>query len=268
MIRSSKALRAALAVLVGLPALLWIAWIVAVPAGMIEERALRAIKDYGGLDASFENFRKGIFLSVKADSITIKFQRGQLRATDLKAAPHLLSLFSLKLEASLDAKLGGGQLKAHYARPLHTYKGESFGLKGRGISLAEFMPLAYDGVSGTGTGRLDIELYDGAGEMRLAVEALEVQPFSVGPYTFPAERLREGRALVTAAPGSLEIVSANIEGEGIFMRLRGRAAGGRFDGAIEIMPSSEIESQPYFMFIQQHKRGTGQYLIPISSALQ
>lgn len=266
--RSGRLLRAALASAAGLFLVVWIGWLVAVPSAMIEDRIVGAIASYGGLNASFENFRKGLFLSVKADALTISFSRGQIKATDLRAALHPGSLFSWRLEASLDAELGGGPVSARYTRPIHTYKGEAFDLKGRGIRLDGIMPLVYEGVTGTGLGRLDMKLSEGAGEMRIAVESLEAAPFSVGPYTFPAERLREGRALVRAEPGSLEIVSANIEGDGIFIRLRGRAAAGSFDGELEIVPSAELEAQPYFIFIQQHKRGVGQYLIPMARQLQ
>lgn len=266
--KNKRALKAALAVALAVPALLWVAWFVAVPSGMIEERALGAISTYGGINASFDNFRKGFFFSVKADAITIKFDRGTIKATELSASLRPGALLKGRVEVTLDAKLGGGPVMATYSRPITTYKGESFDLRGRKIALAEFLPIAYTGVSGTGTGELDMELSDGAGEMRLSVAKLEIAPFSVGPYTFPADRLREGRALVKAAPGSLEIVSANIEGDGIFVRLKGKAASGRFDGALEIMPSAELETEPYFIFIQQYKRGTGQYTIPLANTLQ
>lgn len=245
-------------------ALVWGAWLIAVPGSLITGK-IDAGLDKSPVVVEFEGFRKGLFYSIKADGLSIRSASGGKRLLyleDLRAGLSISSLLRLSPSIDLSAVLAGGRVTGSAGR------GGALSMKTEEVDLSALgLERTITGLRAGGKAWLDANAMAGSGEVRFRVTGMEFLPYRYMGFSLPLDLLKSARGLVLIDNGIARVESAAFEGEGIYARITGSAGGGRVDMKLELMPSDELEnSQPYFRLLQQYRVTSGRYEIPIKTS--
>jgi type II secretion system protein N len=243
-------------------ALIWAAWLIAVPAGLITGKLDEGLAN-GPVRVEFEGLGKGLFYSINADVLRV-FKAGDNREIvileDLRAGLNIPSVFSLSPCIDLRASLSGGSIRGRACTDGSLIlSAEDVNLSGLGIEKS------VTGLRAGGRARLDINTVAGAGEARFQITGMSFLPYKYMGFPLPLDLLDKARGLVLIENAVATVESATLEGEGIYARAKGKVGGGRVDMKLELMPSEEVErSQPYFSMLQNYRVTPGLYEIPLS----
>jgi len=262
--RTRKIIRTAAASVAILLALVWGAWLIAVPGSLIKGK-IGASLEGSPVTVEFEGFRKGLFYSIRADGLSISRAgggTGLLYLEDLRAGLSIPSLFSLSPSIEFSATLAGGRITGSAGTGgVLIMKAEDVDLSALGLERS------ITGLRAGGKAWLEANAADGSGEVRFRVTGIEFLPYRYMGFSLPLDLLKKARGLVLIENGMVRVESATFEGEGIYARIKGSAGGGRVDMRLELMPSAELEnSQPYFRLLQQYRVTSGRYEIPIKTS--
>lgn len=258
----NRPVRITLAVLAVLAALVWGAWLIALPGSLITGKLDRGLEN-GPVKIEFEGFRKGLFYSLKADGLRVFKASGDteiLYLEGLRAGLNVRSLFRFDPCLDFSAALAGGNIRGRACA-----KG-ALDLDAEGVDLSGLgMESLITGLRLGGKAWLEVHTVEGTGEARFKVTGMNVLPYKYMGFSLPLDLLRQSRGLVLIDNGIATVESATLEGDGIYARVKGKAGGGRVDMKLEIMPSEEVEnSQPYFKMLQMYQVTPGLYEIPIN----
>lgn len=245
-------------------ALVAAAWMVVLPAGLVEEKILAAMKQ-AGVNAGFEGFGKGLFFSVHADLMYIEGKDGAtiLEMEDLKVSVSPVSLLKLSPAVDLLATVSGGKVEARVqpasgGQVSATLTASRVGIEGLGLERKLV------GLRAKGLLEVEATMLGERGQVRFKATEMEFLPYSYMGFSLPLDLLRKGRGLVIMEQGMASVESAAFEGEGIYARASGTIGGGKTDMKLELMPSEDLEnSQPYFRLLGSFRKTEGHYVIPL-----
>jgi type II secretion system protein N len=259
--RAARIIAAAVAVAM---ALIWCAWLVAVPAGLITGKIGEGLED-GPVRLRFEGFGKGLFYSVKADGLAVVSAEGGRELVHLEQLRAWLNVPSLlRLSPSLDfrARLAGGTITGRAGMD------RSLSMKVEEVDLSELgLERAVTGLRAGGRASLDMHMASGRGEARFNVAGMSFLPYKYMGFSLPLDLLEKAKGLLLMENEMVTVKSAALEGDGIYARASGSIGGGRVDLRLELMPSEELEgSQPYFRMLQAYRTTPGLYEIPIATS--
>lgn len=262
--KAKKAAGILAAALGGTLALIWAAWLIAVPSELITGKISEAIQETQAR-VEFEGFSKGAFFSVKSDGLRVLSAasgREIVYLEKFRAGLNVPSVFSLNPHLDFSSVLSGGMVKGKAAID------GTLSMNAKNVDLASMgIERLLTGLRAGGVVSFDINAVKGNGEARFLVDEMSFLPYRYMGFSLPLDLLKNARGIVKIENGSAKVESATLEGEGIYARAKGSIGGGKVDMRLELMPSEALEkSQPYFGMLQSYRVAKGFYDIPLRTS--
>ena len=216
-------------------------------------------------------------IGLRAKELEIDSDRGALlkfgRAT---AKLRILPLFTGKVVIAFRGTIGKGEVNGEFAS-----------LK-KGVSSLEIADVRLDEIpffqSVTGAqvkGELNVKgsfrgkQNDATGELRLAVKDAQLQGVKIGGMPLPDASYKTVQGMLRIGGGKATLDSLNLEGDGLYVRLKGDMPLTTPMGAaplnltLELMPKAEfLEKQKFvFLLLLKYQSSPGHYQIPVRGTL-
>ncbi|OGT97834.1 MAG: type II secretion system protein GspN [Geobacteraceae bacterium GWC2_48_7] len=230
-----------------------------------------------GYTFSAGEFGKSFPLGIAAKKIEVGDDRGPiLKADDLYIRLRILPLFIGQIRIALDARIGSGEINGEYA----STGGGSADLKIKRLQLEEvpfFKTVAGAAVKGDLTvgGNIKNLKKNAQGEIKLAVRGADMQGVKIGEMPLPDAAYHTVQGMLKFGSGKAALESFTLQGDGLFVRLKGDLPVGAAPAAtplnltLELMPKPEFMEKQKFVFLLLIKYLTspGSYQIPIRGTL-
>lgn len=246
------------------------------PATAILDALNRGIADQG-LTLAAKDFGKAFPLGIRGSGWTLSSPKGQLLTLDkaairLKLMPLLSGKFSLAIKASS----GSGKIDA----TVSTAAAGSLQVQIHGMNL-EQMPF-FTTVTGTRAAGIvscqaDIKGMQGksSGFIKLDARGVDLTGVKLGEMPLPDASYRSVQGMVHITSGTAAIESFTLQGDGLYVRLKGNILpGGSLPASplvmtLELMPKPEfLEKQKFiFLLLAKYLDTPGHYQIPIKGVL-
>ena len=249
-------------VLIGIPVLLILIWIVAIPENVLQDRIERAVTNSGrsNLSLSFEEFRKGLFFNLYADSLNLKIDdKPALRVTDFKSNFSPRYLTGRELAFAITGKIGTGSISGILKLPVD---GKIV------IERAELNSIPYLTQFG-----LDINGYVSS-EIKIRNESLNII-FNIPDLHIDdnasmiplLNTFRKLQGALSIENNTIKIDSVSLDGEKGYARLKGSIINGKINLTLEVMPDEDKLTTVESMLIGKYIVSPGYYVIPIRKLL-
>jgi type II secretion system protein N len=230
-----------------------------------------------GYTLAMTGFGKGFPLAYRADTVELSNDKGALlKLRDARVRLKLLPLLTLKPEFHYSGSIGGGELEGEIT--LGRSKGWS--LTCRRVRLEEipyFTTVAGARVRGElrVTGSMANKKGLDQGELQLEVRGAELAGVKLGAMPLPDAAYREVRGALRIEQGRAELKSFTLDGDGIYVRLKGDTVLSNPVGnsplnlTMEMMPKPAfLERQKLiFLLLMKYQSSPGAYSIPIRGTL-
>lgn len=255
-------LRHLLYLITGIPVFIIMVWFFAVPSDMLKEQIEYAVSQSGGSDieARIKGFRKGVLLTIFADSIEISVDKTPaINMTDLSFNFDPGHLVHGDIAFLIDGRIGSGNIKGLVKFPAW---GEI------NIEKAELTAIPYltrFGIKMNGHVFSDINIKNDTVKVIFEVPELSIDDSTtIIPLLSTFRRLQGG---LSVTGNNIIIDSISLEGEKGYARLKGSIRNGVMNMALEVMPIAEKLSSLESMLIGKYIVSPGYYVIPINGPL-
>lgn len=230
-----------------------------------------------GYTFSAAKFGKTFPLGISAKKIEIGDNRGPiLKADHIHIRLRIFPLFLGQIRLALESRIGSGEINGEYALT----GGGAADLKIKRLQLEEipfFKTVAGAIVKGdlTVDGKISQIKKGGRGEIKLAVRGAEMQGLKVGEMPLPDAAYHTVQGMLRLGTGKATLESFTLQGDGLFVRLKGDFPLGAAPAAtplnlmLELMPKPEfMEKQKFvFLLLVKYLTSPGSYQIPIRGTL-
>jgi type II secretion system protein N len=246
-----------------------------IPDRELQALAARALQ-HQGYSLRAGRFGKAFPLGVQAVNLEIADDRGVLLKAEKAAIRlNLLPLLAGRLTISAQAVIGAGQVAGDYSP-----RGGDTQFELRGVRL-EDLPFiqTVTGARAKGVMRLQGHV-KGTGKgptglAQLEIKGANLSGVKIGEMPLPDADYRTVQGMARASAGILTLESFTLEGEGLYVRLKGDFPLTAPPGAaplnltLELMPKPEFLERQKFVFLLLTKYLTtpGRYEIPIRGTL-
>ncbi len=248
---------------------LWILWFTAVPESWIAGR-IQAAAQRRGLGVELTSMRKGYLFNLRAERavITATPRRGQangrplLNIQNLAVAPDLTSFLKFSPALDLSATAGQGRIIG----VLSGQQGEAgITMRGDGLDLGSVPALTAAGVYGEGTISFNLRQQAGQGKISFAVDRARMSGHLAGLDALPLGYFHTVRGVFTLG-NTITVSSLTLEGEGIYVRLKGTIKAGTVsEGRAEVMLNSAFKHYGLFQeILDRYKVSPGYYVVPLA----
>jgi len=235
------------------------------------------VADNAGYTLDCTGFGKRFPLGFKADALTLSSEKGALlKLRDARAGLDLLPLLTGKLRLSYGGRIGAGGIEG----TLDLGKSQGWQVECRGVRLEDipyFSSVAQARVGGELrlSGKMVTSKGVGSGELQLEVRGAELAAVKIGEMPLPDASYKEVRGALNMENGRAVLKSFTLNGDGIYVRLKGDAVLGRPLGnsalnlTVEMMPKPAfLERQKFvFLLLTKYLTSPGVYSIPIHGTL-
>ena len=272
-------MRPRLATIAALPAallLLAILTLIFIPDRELKGVAVRALAREG-YTLRAARFGKAFPLGVAGRDLHIESDRGEVFRADAAAVRlRLLPLLAGKVVFGYEVRIGAGRISGEVA-PLG--KGRLI-LDASGVHLDDipfFATVAGARVKGTLKARADLRGRGPAatGQLKLEVTGAEVGGVKISELPLPDASYRRVQGMLRAGGGKLNLESFTLEGDGLYVRLKGdlplaaTIAAAPLNLTLELMPTAEfLDRQKYvFLLLVKYQKSPGHYEVPIRGTL-
>lgn len=246
------------------------------PNDAIKGALVRAAENAGyNLDCT--GFGKRFPVGVKARTLELSSAKGSLvKLRDARLGLKLLPLLIGRIELSYSGSIGTGEL----AGDLTLGKNPGWSVQARGIRL-EDIPF-FTTVAGARV-RGDLSLSGGLktrkgiadGDLKLEVKKAELAGIKLGQMPLPDAAYKEIRGVLKIEKGRALLKSFTLDGDGIYVRLKGDATLATPPGnsplnlTMEMMPKPAfLERQKFvFLLLTKYQSSPGAYIIPVRGTL-
>lgn len=222
-------------------------------------------------------FGKRFPLGIKARTLEISSGQGSLlKLRDARAGLDLLPLLAGKIRISYGGTIGAGELEGD----LDLGRAPGWSVQCRRVRLEDipfFKTVAQASVKGElkVDGRVVTTKGVGEGDLQLSVAGAELAGVKIGDMPLPDASYREVRGALRFEKGQALLKSFTLEGDGIYVRLKGDVALTRPLGAsplnlaLEMMPKPAILDRQKFVFLvlMKYQTSPGAFSIPIHGTL-
>ena len=230
-----------------------------------------------GYTLDLTGFGKSFPIGFSADKVELSSEKGALlKLSDAKVRLKILPLLTGKARLGFRGGIGGGQMEGD----LDLGKNQGWSVQCRGVRLEEipfFSSVAQAKVRGELrlTGKQVARKGGGEGEMQLEVRSAEVAGVKIGEMPLPDAAYKEVRGALSFEKGRAVLKSFTLNGDGIYVRLKGDAMLSKPLGAsplnltMEMMPKpSFLERQKFvFLLLTKYQSSPGAFSIPIRGTL-
>lgn len=246
-----------------------------IPGRELQALAARALQQEG-YTLRAARFGKAFPLGVKGTDLEIADDRGLLlSAREATIRLQLLPLLTGRVTLAGEAVIGNGRAAGEYS-PL---SGDTR-IDMTDIRLEELPFIqTVTGARATGSARLQGRFRakgkGAGGELRLEIREANVSGVRIGGVPLPDADYKRVQGMVRASGGIIALESFTLEGEGLYVRLKGDFPSANPLGAaplnltLELMPKPEfLEKQKFvFLLLAKYLTTPGRYEVPIRGTL-
>jgi type II secretion system protein N len=246
-----------------------------VPDGTLQDLASRLLARQG-YTLSAARFGKALPLGITATDLEISVDKGPLVRFN-KAAFHLrlLPLLTGRVTFRCRCDIGAGRVSGDIS-PLD----QAFSIDARGVKL-EDIPF-FQSVTGAQVkgmlqleGNFHLKGKSAGGDLRLEVENMNLAGVKVGGTPLPDADFSAVRGMVRGKNGLVNLESFTLQGEGLYIRLKGTfpittpPTAAPLNLTLEMMPNPDFLEQQkmVFLLLAKYLVSPGVYSIPIRGTL-
>lgn len=256
-------LRRLLYVIIGIPVFIIMVWLFAVPSDLMKEQIENSIAQSGSanVEAEIKGFRKGLFLTIFADSIELNVDKAPaLSITDLSFHFDPGHLIHGDLALLINGKIGTGTVIGLVKFPPW---GE---IKIEKAELDAISYLTRFGIRINGSVFSDININDDTVKVIFEVPDLSIdESTTIIPLLSTFRRLQGG---LSVKGNNIVIDSISLEGEKGYARLKGNITNNNMNMALEVMPVAEKLTTLESMLIGKYIVSPGYYVVPVKGPLK
>jgi type II secretion system protein N len=223
------------------------------------------------------NFGKRFPFGFEADALELSSAKGPLiKLLDARVRLKLLPLATGKVRLAYAGRIGTGELKGEVGLG----KAPGWNVQCSGVRLEDipyFTTVAEARVGGELrlTGKMVTQKGVGEGDMQLEVRGAQLAGIKVGQMPLPDASYKEVRGTLNIEKGRAVLKSFTLNGDGIYVRLKGDAAlvkpvgNSALNLTMEMMPKPAfLERQKFvFLLLLKYQSSPGVYSIPIRGTL-
>jgi len=247
-----------------------------IPATTLLNSANSGLSQYGlKLDAA--SFAKALPLGIKGSGITLSSASGELlRVGKGRLLLELLPLLSGKVVLAIDAEIGSGTLVSS----LSLFRRPSTRVEIKNVRLEDipfFQNVAGMKTSGILSGRVETSgsVTKARGSVQLEVQGAELSGIKIGEMPLPDASYRTVQGLIRINEGKGSIESFTLQGDDLYVRLKGGLpladplAATPLDLSLELMPKAALleKQKLIFLLLLKYQDTPGHYLIPVKGTL-
>jgi type II secretion system protein N len=232
-----------------------------------------------------EGFKKGLFYNFRVEKILL-MQKGNLMKNE--SGLPVLSSDSSSSEAPLlildDVSgqmnlLSVARLNPQLEFTTHLQAGRVIGevdlmgqgaitLRGNNLPVQEIPFFERIGIRGEGILAGTFLFRKGKEELKFSVTNAKLKNTSFGGVFLPLDVFHTVHGFVTLGDGTMDVRSFNLQGDGIYARVKGNATGRQVNMDVELMVDSSFQETPILQaMVGQYKVSPGYYVIPLKSVL-
>jgi len=246
-----------------------------IPDRELQALAVRALQQEG-YTLRAARFGKAFPLGVIARGLEISNERGPLFAAD-KATIRLvlLPLLAGKVTTNLEADIGAGHVAGEYSMGNGAAKVDIKGVR------LEDLPFIQTVTGARAKGILRLQGHmkgkgkGTAGEAQMEITGANVAGVKIGGMPLQDADYTRVQGVAHAGSGMLTLGSFTLEGEGLYVRLKGDLPltqpldAGPLNLALELLPKPEFMERQKFVFLllAKYLASPGRYVIPIKGTL-
>jgi len=253
-----RALRAILAALLLILTGALLFWYMAVPDDLLRQQFEDAVarSGNGSMTLKVKGFRKGLLLSLSADSIELDLDSSPaFTLTDFRAQYSPLSLFKKQIGFSLGAVVGSGTVRGYLGLPVSGH------VTVKDSELSAIPYLTHFGLDIRGSADLDITMSSETIDVHFQVPDLFIDDTSSVIPLLNTFRTLQGALDIRGRVITLK--SVTLEGEKGFARLKGSISGPSTDLSLELMPEAGKLNEMEKMLVGKYIVSPGYYVVPI-----
>lgn len=247
---------------IGIPAFILLVWLFAIPEEVIRERIEDAISNAGqsNINTSLKGFKKGLFLTVHADSLDLDFNSlPALTITNLAGCLNPRYLIKKQLAFSFKGKMGTGDISGLLNYPAD---GE---IK---IEKAEWNAVPYlthFGIKTNGYISAAILLKKESAQITFRIPDMDLQESTlIIPFINSFHRVH-GALSVTG--NDIKLDSVSLEGDKGYARLKGDINDRFMNLSLELMPTMDKLNTIELKLIEKYIVSPGYYVIPVKGPM-
>jgi type II secretion system protein N len=247
-----------LILLAAIPVFIVLVWFFAVPTDLVRERIEGSITNagQGNINASLKGFKKGLFLTVRADSLDLDLDRAPaLTITNIAGCFKAAYLIKRQIAFSVKGKIGTGDINS-----LLTYPADGE-IRIEKADLNEIPYLTHLGIKTNGHISADILLGNKSARITFQVPDMDLQESTINiPFINSFHRVH---GALSVSGNDIKLESVSLEGDKGYARLRGDIRNNIMDLRLELMPAMEKLSSIELMLIGKYIVSPGYYVLPI-----
>jgi type II secretion system protein N len=246
------------------------------PNDVIKGLIVRAA-DNAGYTVDCTGFAKRFPVGAKADAVELSSEKGSLlKLRDVRVRLKMLPLLAGKVQLGYRGAIGGGEVTGE----ADLGKNRGWSLQCRGVRLEEipfFSTVAEARVRGElrVNGKVAVKKGVPEGDIQLQVTNAEVGGAKIGVMPLPEAAYRDVRGALRVDKGRAELKSFTLDGDGIYVRLKGDSVltnpvgDSPLNLTLEMMPKpSFLERQKFvFLLMTKYQTSPGAFSVPIRGTL-
>lgn len=247
-----------------------------IPADLLLNAANRGLAQHDlKLDAA--SFRRSLPLGIKGTGITLSSGSGELlKVSNGGLFLELLPLLTGKLILSMDAKIGAGTIDSS----ISLLRSPSSHIEVKNVRLEDipfFKSVAGMKAVGILSGKAETAgvITKASGFVKLEVKGAELSGIKIGAMPLPDASYRTVQGMIRIKGGQGEIESFTLQGDDLYVRLKGGLPladplqATPLNLSLEIMPKpSLLEKQKLvFLLLLRFQDTPGHYLVPVKGTL-
>jgi type II secretion system protein N len=249
--------------LIGIPVLIILIWLIAIPDTLIKTTIEDSISSNGKLNinASIKGLRKGIFFTVYADSFELKIDKSTaLRITDISSRINPLYLLKKQFAISIKGKIGTGDFEGFFKLP------DRGSLKIDRVEINAIPYLASVGLEGSGLISANLNLKNDFIDAVFKIPDADIHG-SVKGMPLPISSFHKIQGTLSLKENTVNVKSISLEGDRGYARLKGNVTNGFMNLVLELMPSAGKLNPIESTLISRYQISPGYYVIPIKGQL-
>jgi type II secretion system protein N len=233
--------------------------------------------DNAGYTVDCTRFAKAFPVGVKADGVEVLSDKGSLiKLRDVRVRLKMLPLLAGKVQLAYRGHIGAGEITGD----ADLGRNRGWTVQCRNIRLEEipfFTTVAEARVKGElrVDGKVAVRKGTPEGEIQLQVANAEVGGVKVGVMPLPDAAYRDVRGALRVDKGRAELKSFTLDGDGIYVRLKGDSilsnplGNSMLNLTLEMMPKpSFLERQKFvFLLMTKYQTSPGAFSVPIRGTL-
>jgi len=247
-----------------------------VPADVLLNAANRSLAQYG-LKIGAVSFSKSLPLGIKGTGITLSSESGELlKVGKGRLSLDLLPLLTGELSLSIDAEIGSGT----FVSSISLLRAPAIHMAVKNVRLEDvpfFQTVAGMKAGGILSAKVETSgvVSKAKGYIQLEVQGAELSGVKIGEIPLPDASYRTVQGMIRISGGKGTIESFTLQGDDLYVRLKGGLPfadplpATPLDLSLEIMPKPALleKQKLVFLLLLKYQDAPGHYLLPVKGTL-